>query len=452
MINTELFVIPDGERYLIYSPLQRFVFEANEGTLSLLAAIKRGEEIREDAGTKKTMEFLIKNKIVDGPEEKTLPPKKIERFEPTYVTIFPTSDCNLRCVYCYAGAGENPKKIKWEVAKAAIDIVFENAEKLGKKEIRISFHGGGEPAVACDIVTKSVEYAQKIAKERNLKLNTHLATNAVLSDSQMSWIINNISRVNISLDGPKDIHDTQRMTPEGKGSFDIVMKNIRKFEKANYPYGVRTTITDNSVRRMAEMVDFFHENTNLKSLHFEQLFECGRCMKTKWSAPDPNVFVKNFIKAVERAEKYGIEIYNSGSRIETITDSFCGASRDSFCPTPDGFVTSCFEVSSPSDPRSATFFYGKYNEKTKKFDFDIKKLQKLQERRVQNIKKCQGCFLKWHCCGDCPAKVLSSTGDMFEPDETRCKVNREITKYYIKKLLKDGKVIKRRLKAEVLEC
>lgn len=451
-INTELFVIPDGKRYLIYSPLQRLVFETNRDTLSLLSAIKEGVDIREDARTKKTMEFLIRHKIVDGPEEKILPPKKIEKFEPTSVTIFPTSDCNLRCVYCYASAGERPREMKWDVAKAAIDFIAENAVNLGKKEIQVGFHGGGEPAVAWGIVAKSVEYAKKKAAESGLKARTQLATNGVLSDEKIEWIIKNMDRINVSFDGPRDIHDSQRVTPNGKGSFDAVMRTIKRLEETNFPYGIRVTITQASVGRMAEMVDFFHENINIKSLHFEQLSECGRCEKTKWSAPDPDVFVENFINAVVRAEKYGIEIYNSGGRIETVTDSFCGASRDSFCPTPEGFVTSCYEVSSPKDPRSETFFYGRYNEKTKKFYFDIERLQKLQERRVQNMEKCQGCFIKWHCCGDCPAKVLASSGSLFEPVEARCRVNREITKYYIKKLLHDGKLIKRRLKAEVIEC
>ena len=69
-------------------------------------------------------------------------------------------DCNLRCKYCFASTGDFGKGRKimpFEVAKKAIDFVIERSK--GRKNIELDFFGG-EPLMAWDTVTKTVDYAR----------------------------------------------------------------------------------------------------------------------------------------------------------------------------------------------------------------------------------------------------------------------------------------------------
>ncbi len=452
-ITTELFVIPDGKSHIVYSPFKRFAFQANRHMIMLLGKIKRGEEIKENADIKKVLNFLKRHKIVNGPKDHVFVGTKETKFHPTSVTLLPTSDCNLRCVYCYSNGGEKREYMDWEVAKAAIDTIVENAMILESKRIHVGFHGGGEPTIAWETLTKSVDYARKLARKNSIKIRTSMATNCSFDERKRDWVVKNMNHVNVSFDGPKNIHDTQRQFADKTGSFDVVFGNMKYFDKIGYSYGIRTTVTRMSVKRMTDIVKFIHrENLSASNIHFEPLFSCGRCSGTKWTSPDPEVFVREFNRASEAAEKCGIDLYSSSCRIEKLGNIFCGACGTNFCPTPDGHVTSCYEVSSSDDPKSGVFFYGKYNKKRQKFEFDRKKLDTLRKRTTENMESCAGCFSKWHCCGDCLSKAVLTSGSILKPCEDRCIINRGITKYYIKRLLQGKKLAKSRLSAEIIEC
>jgi uncharacterized protein len=95
-------------------------------------------------------------------------------------------------------------------------------------------------------------------------------------------------------------------------------------------------------------------------------------------------------------------------------------------------VSSCTEVTSPDDPRSKYFVYGRYDRRKGRFVYDYPVLKVLLNRSVGNIKRCQNCMAKYTCAGDCPAKVLGIGKDLYDPKNSyRCKITREILKHRI---------------------
>jgi radical SAM protein with 4Fe4S-binding SPASM domain len=159
----------------------------------------------------------------------------------------------------------------------------------------------------------------------------------------------------------------------------------------------------------------------------EPLYECGRCVTSKKKSPEPEKFLRNLILAREAGKKLGIEIVFSSGNLKELRNKYCGAAGNNFCITQDGFVTSCYEVMRQSDPRSIHFFYGKFNEDKKQFEFDEKKRKVLASREVRNLPYCRDCFAKFNCGGECLAKVASSK-DLFSPCnyDSKCTINRGI--------------------------
>lgn len=49
----------------------------------------------------------------------------------------------------------------------------------------------------------------------------------VLKDEVIDFLISNRIGLVISLDGPKEIHDRYRVFPNGKGTFDLILKKHR---------------------------------------------------------------------------------------------------------------------------------------------------------------------------------------------------------------------------------
>ena len=73
-----------------------------------------------------------------------------------------------------------------------------------------------------------------------------ITTNCVaLDDEKIDFINREMHNVVISLDGRKEVHDALRPTVNGKGSFDIILKNAQKLveTRGDKEYYIRGTFT-----------------------------------------------------------------------------------------------------------------------------------------------------------------------------------------------------------------
>ncbi len=444
-LTKELFVIPNKSNFFLYAPLKGVIMEVNRDMITLLKQIQRGRSIE---GLENELTLLLEKGILVESEEQLQEPTKKKNVEPKYfptsVTLMPTFDCNLRCIYCYAEGGENiGGDMKQEVAKAALDLIVHNAQESGNKKIQLGFHGGGEPLLGknMDFLKWCVGYFQEQAESRGLKPKISSATNGMISEKNLEWILTNFNHLNVSLDGPEDIQNRQRPMAGGRPSFQYVTATIARLEEKGFPYGIRATITDESVSRMSEIVEFFHVIApSLKSFHLEPLSECGRCKTSNAKAPAPLDFLKYALQAKEVADKLDISIHYSGSKLGEVHHYFCGAAGKNFFVTPDGNVTTCLEACREGDEKSRLFMIGSYNPNQGSFVFDTNKTRKLMERRVENVPYCRDCFGKYSCAGDCLAKIFTQSGDLYDPSNNlRCMINRGLLLHDIKKRLKGGK-------------
>src|SRR5436190_13662907 len=149
-VSAELFTIPlEDDRFIVYAPLRRAAFIANSPLVDFIADLRETGFVDGAVDPDgQITDFLRNLEIVDAGDE----PLPITKFdgdpEPTTLTLFLTTACNLRCTYCYAAAGDTPTKfMNLEVAKRGIDFVVGNTRRKGTSNIEITYHGGGEPNV-----------------------------------------------------------------------------------------------------------------------------------------------------------------------------------------------------------------------------------------------------------------------------------------------------------------
>src|SRR3989338_6149677 len=157
------------------------------------------------------------------------------------ISVLVTEECNLRCEYCLTSSAQfqtKPLTIDMDFVKKWIDDYFVAGPI---RELRV--YSVGESTTEFDIVKKTVEYAQFSSGS---KVHVELQTNGYFSEEIAKWVSKNIDVAWISLDGPPRIHDAYRKTPEGRGSSDVVIRNI-KYLVDKIEIGVRATTTDISV-------------------------------------------------------------------------------------------------------------------------------------------------------------------------------------------------------------
>ena len=401
-ITTDLYTIPyKDDQHLVYAPKIGFLCSGNRAVVDLLAKIKEskpGDFINEEF---ETLDFFEKNKVLNGSEDPAISISCPEKFTPVTVTLFPTNQCNLRCKYCYASAGEKkPMVMDWHYAVSALDSLVENAKLLNVKQINVGFHGGGEPLFPWALIKRIVMYAEEITKQNDLKLLVYSATNGLLSEQQLEWILEQFSSLNISFDGLPHIQDYHRPLPDGQGSFKYVDRTLKYLDKHNFNYGIRSTISDYNIDQMEESLDFIMNNYKAQTVHFEPVFQCGRCKTNSEYNVNMDKFAENFKKCKEKARKSGVRFIYSGCRVETLSNSFCGVSCDNFAVTPDGYLTPCFETTSLEDTKSETLFFGRINE-LGKVVIDEEKRKFLHSLIVENVDYCKNCFATRHGVENC---------------------------------------------------
>lgn len=151
------------------------------------------------------------------------------------VTLQVTQNCNLRCDYCvysgkYFNRGHSNKSMSFETAKKNIDYIMNHSCET--KRIAIGFYGG-EPLLEMPLIKQCISYINENYSEK--KVIYTLTTNGTMfTDDILKYLFENDFIIMISLDGPKEIHDMHRKYPDGSGSFDIIIENLRKIQK-NFP-------------------------------------------------------------------------------------------------------------------------------------------------------------------------------------------------------------------------
>lgn len=194
IVTAELFTIPlEDDKFLVYAPLRRAAFAANSATVNTISDFQNGIPDGDDS---ELTDFLRELGIVDGGSEQHPVTHTTGDPCPTSVSLFLTTACNLRCTYCYASAGDTSRKrMSFETAKSGIDFVIRNATATDTSAIGIAYHGGGEPTSNWKVLTDSFDYACQQCAENGMTVNASLASNGVLRDDQIDWIIQAVTIV-----------------------------------------------------------------------------------------------------------------------------------------------------------------------------------------------------------------------------------------------------------------
>jgi uncharacterized protein len=426
-LTAELFVIAVGDAFLVYAPLRKAAFLANAGVVNLLADLKEGSCDLTLPGTADLVEFLRRLEIIDGGEEQRPITTHTGNPRPTTVSLFLTTSCNLRCTYCYASAGDTPEKtMPLEVATAGIDFVVHNARQLQAPGIEIAYHGGGEPTGNWKTLTGSYEYARQRTQALGLHLHAALASNGVIPQRRIDWILAHLDGVSLSFDGLPEVHDAHRRTAGGKGSSRAVIHTLRRFDAAGFNYGIRVTVTREFIPRLAESIGYICAHFRPRRIQVEPAYQLGR-----W-ADAPSAETEEFIAAFREAQgvarQHAQEISFSGARVGTLSNHFCGVTQDSFCLTADGNVSGCYEVFLEQSPLAGTFLYGRHDRQENTYRFSLPVLEQLRRQSVEHRSFCQGCFARWSCGGDCYHKAAAVNGPGEFQGTDRCHIIRELTR------------------------
>ena len=174
------------------------------------------------------------------------------------IAIMPTEQCNFRCTYCY----ETFEKGKMVPPLVDSIIMFLKTEMRKYKNYDLSWFGG-EPLICLDHIIKISKIYKKLQIENNIKGTISITTNGFLLNEKMIDSLKDISVdiLQISLDGPKEVHDKQRVTIAGKDTYTRILTNIEKvLSNSNITVLVRSNV-DSSNQKNLEITNKWIQET-----------------------------------------------------------------------------------------------------------------------------------------------------------------------------------------------
>ncbi len=196
-------------------------------TTEVIRDIEQGNLPGKERKTLSTEGFLVKN---SGDEEQEMLHyiDDLNAENTTFNAIVALNlDCNLACKYCFEGTRKGKHYLSAETAGHFIDFV-KSKYLDGKDEISLVFYGG-EPLLSTDMIVRISEEIGSLAKARGIEYNFALITNGTLLTAPVVERLKplGLEGASITLDGPREVHDTFRPFKSGKGSFDTIVGNVR---------------------------------------------------------------------------------------------------------------------------------------------------------------------------------------------------------------------------------
>lgn len=331
--------------------------------------------------------------------------------------------CNLTCSYCFAGQGKFKGEraiMSLDTAKRAIDFLIENSGN--RRNLEVDFFGG-EPLLNMDVIKEVVAYARSIEKEHNKNFRFTLTTNGVdIDDDVIEFANKEMHNVVLSLDGRKEVHDRERRTVAGEGSYDIILPKFKKLVEARggKGYYMRGTYTHYNT-------DFTEDIFHMADMGFTEL-----SMEPVVCPPDspfalteedlPVLFEQYEILAKEmlkrEKEGRGFTFYhymldlNHGPCIYKRI-SGCGSGTEYFAVTPWGDLYPCHQFVGEEAYKMGDIWNGVTAEETR---------NKFKMCNVYARKECSDCWAKLYCSGGCAANGYHATGDITGVYEYGCEL------------------------------
>jgi len=374
--------------------------------------------------------------IVEADEDRRLRALAIERLaEPKKIhTMFlvVTEDCNFRCRCCYESNARKDmhEHMSFEIAKKAIDTFG----RITQHDLpRTILFYGGEPLIEYPLVKKSLDYIYEMEEHKKIKSPCFksITTNGSLLSEKIVKELKNYENLSIglSLDGMEKHQNSNRVYPNGHGTYKDVAHAVRLLEKHDMEFAVICTVGRHNVAELDSIAKHFVLDMGIKNVAFNLLI--GREDGSNPLEVSGDIAARGITKAYEFLRSQDCYEGRMSRQIipfveEKLYFFDCDASGQQVVVTPDGMVGPC--VGFISSRR------GFLSDKLDTFDIYQGENELFLKASPIVMEDCQECPCIGICGGGCHYNRLVKTGDSYKPEKGFCNYAHGVLEWMIKRL------------------
>jgi len=170
--------------------------------------------------------------------------------KPFSLLVKPASaDCNLKCRYCFylEKAALYPGTSRHRMSDEVLEKMIRSYLATEQPQYAFGWQGGEPTLMGLDFFRKITDLQQRHARKGSVIANG-LQTNGTLLDCSLAKHLADFRfLVGVSVDGPAEIHDANRVAVDGQGSHAAVMRGIECLKQAGVEFNILTLVSRTNV-------------------------------------------------------------------------------------------------------------------------------------------------------------------------------------------------------------
>ncbi len=252
--------------------------------------------------------------------------------------FIPTFNCDFRCPYCIVSATDhdcmNPQNVISDLeTENAANWLIGYAIDNQIKNVTVDLFGG-EPMLGHK---QNLKFFKKLneLKDRDIELEYNMISNCYnLSEQNLKELKSvGLNSIQVTIDGPKNVHDKRRIRSNGNGSFDKIIQNIEMCRDFGLRITIRINIDQENAPHIKELIQYLAERK------FNEFVSIG-------VAPvDPPIDDLNRTGHTGKVMQYVPEIFQTLRKYHfnfRMWETFCGyGTKNFFVICPDGTLYNC---------------------------------------------------------------------------------------------------------------
>jgi uncharacterized protein len=350
---------------------------------------------------------------------------------PTQLIVVPTFGCNLSCTYCY----QEPfvGGVTGLIAPETIAALFAYIDR---------FHGqdqprpyltlfGGEPLM--DSPAHHDRVGRLIAGAGERGIGVAVVTNGFDVEAFLPLLSKTgVREVQVTLDGPPEIHDRRRVLHNGLGTFARVAAGIDALLAANIPVNLRVVVDRENLpalpalARLAAERGWLDRPESAFKTQIGRNYELFGCASRQgreqlfdrlelWTAYLALAEVHSELRRFHQPRLHGMRHLAETGEWPPATFDSCPAAKKEWAFAPDGGLYGCTATVGHQAHRLGSY--------APNIERDEDAIARWRDRNVFSIPACQVCSVASVCGGGCGAVAVNRTGTVAAPD---CRPVREL--------------------------
>jgi len=332
--------------------------------------------------------------------------------------VMPTFECNFACPYCFQNDLRDSGRYSGALSPDKVDAMFQAMESiLAKKDSRnrkIVLYGG-EPLLAKN--RPVIEMV--LAAGKGLGYVFEATTNGFELDAYLDLLgPGGIRRLQISVDGPAEIHNRYRVARSGESTFTRITENIERALDVGAFVNMRVNTNRGNLGGLEELARHIDQRGWVERQNFKAYVaaihegdNAGRQFFYVELLKELSRINRGLGKTVLHNEggEYGQRLLKlmRGKLAAAYSPVACSAHLGEYVFGWDGMIYPCWEVVGHEGGS-----IGRYEPV---FEIDERKADRWHSRTLNKLPECQRCRYALFCAGGCALHSAKRSADLTTP-------------------------------------